>query len=53
MLKKTKKWLLGLMSVLFLVLAISPVVNKSLIETTYADDSDEEKDNDEIKKFIR
>ena len=52
MLKKTKKWLLGLMSVLFLVLAISPVVNKSLIETTYADDSDEEKDKDEIKKFI-
>lgn len=52
MLKKTKKWLLGLMSVLFLVLAITPVVNKSLIETTYADDSDEEKDKDEIKKFI-
>ena len=52
MFKKTKKLLLGLMSVLFLVLAISPVVNKSFIETTYADDSDEEKDKDEIKKFI-
>lgn len=50
--KKLKKYILGVLSVLFLVMAIAPMLERSIIQTTYADDSDEEKDKNEIKKTI-
>ena len=41
--KKLKKYILGVLSVLFLVMAIAPMLERSIIQTTYADDSDEER----------
>ena len=43
---KLKKYILGVLSVLFLVMAMAPMLQHSTIQTTYADDSDEEKDKD-------
>lgn len=50
---KLKKYILGVLSALFLVMAMAPMLQHSTIQTTYADDSDEEKDKDEVKKFVR